>query len=1232
MSSVPPPEPGAPPPDGSGVPSPSSPSLLPPHGQSTLPPLQLEVRKGTLAGAAVRHGITTLMLYIVAVGFGFYSLSNLGLDMYPDVSFPLCGIITTYEGASPEDMEELVSRRIEEAAASVKGVSEITSTSKQGASVVLVEFEWGYDINQGEIDLRKALDFVRDFLPPDASDPLTFAFNPSLQPIQFLYLSGNYDQAQLRQLATRDIEPLIERLPGVAAADTYGGMEREIQVRILPERLRSYRITVQQIVQTLRTENVQIPSGTLEQGGQEFAIQSEGRFSSVEQVGEIVVGYKQAGFVDGPLGQRVATPAARMVPIRLRDVAEVVDGYHETTRVVRTNGEPALFVAVRKQSGANTVQAADAVRAALPDISRRFPSVKLDVFFDQSDFIKLSLGNLVETGWQALVFTFLVIFIFLVSIRGSLVVTISIPISIIVTFAVMNQLGLTLNILSMAGLALAIGMLVDNSIVVLENIQRLVERGMEPKAAAIRGAAEVTMAVTASTLTTIAVFAPIPFVPGIAGLLFRDMAWTIVVSLTASLVVSVTLTPLLASWILARDTDLDKRRFYRRWIHGGIDRVRDAYARLLHGVVRFRKTTALLAIVALVVTAASAFRGLGFDFFPKSDQGFSIFQAEAPVGTSLEETDRRFLALERIAQTEVPEVELSASDIGTGESWAAMFSKGQHSGILRIKYKPLRERSRYQKDLEKDLIERFDRVAGLEVTVFQPSFFGSAGDIELQIYGDDLEQARAVGMDLKKILEEIKGTADVTFSMDEGKPEYRVRLDRERMAALGVPVIGVTNTIQTFFQGVIASRFREGANDYNILVRAPRERRLNVRELQQLPISTLTGKQIPLSSVASIEPSIGPTEITRKNQQRYVTLAAAVPGENLGGVVDQLQKALDEYKFPPDFTYHVGGTAEDLRDTQRYMSIALLVAILLVYMVMASQFESLLEPFIILFTMPMGVIGVAVTFLMTGMTMSVPAIIGIVILVGIVVNNGIVLVDRANQSHREEGKALIHSAVEAGRLRFRPVLMTALTTIVGMVPLAAEVGEGAETWAPMAKTIIGGLTAATFLTLFLVPALWVMFVGFSERWAEHGMLRLIPAYNAVWAFVCLAGGAAAVVFSGRPEAPPELAANLAAIVAAAVVFAGALVAGAIGVYKRRVWGWWTAAATWAPVALAGIALVVAGVFRARPDGLLAMILGGLPGAVAAVLGLAVVRPLWKRRKEFHRREPEPPAAPAESKS
>jgi HAE1 family hydrophobic/amphiphilic exporter-1 len=1187
----------------------------------------------SLSAKTVQHGITTLMAYIIAIGFGIFSLSRLGLDMYPDVSFPLVGIITTYEGTSPEDMEQLVSRPLEEAASAVEGVAQVTSTSKQGASTVFVEFEWGYDINQGEIDIRKSIDFVRDFLPPDASSPLTFAFNPSMQPIMFLFLSGNYDQAQLRDISVHDLEPRLERLPGVAAVDTYGGLEREIRIEVLPQRLQSYRIAVQTIIETLRRENLQIPAGALEQGGQEFAIVSEGRFQNVEEIRDLVVGYKQAGMAETPLGQKVPTAQARLVPVRLRDVANVLDTFHEATRVVRANGESAVFIAIRKQSGANTALAAEAVREELPKILALIPSVNVDIFFDQSDFIRASLGNLANTGVQSLIFTFIVLLVFLASVRGALVVAIAIPVSVIVTFAAMDQLGLTLNILSMAGLALAIGMLVDNSIVVLENIVRLVECGYEPKEAAAKGAGEVGMAVTASTLTTLAVFAPIPFVPGIAGLLFRDMALTIVVSLTASLVVALTLVPLLASWMLAREKSRGMP-WYRRWVLGTINTVRDAYVWALRGVLRFRKTTLLVVLALLVAALRFAGQGLAFDFFPKTDQGFAMLQVKTPVGTTLAETDKRFLEVEKIVTEEIPEVTLSVSDIGTGEGFAAIFGEGAHSGLLRMKFKPLRERSRYQAQIEVDATERLRKVPGVEAKAFQPAFLGSNNDIEIELYGDDLAQARTIGLDLKHKLEQIKGIGDVNFSLEEGKPEYRIALDRERMSALGVPSIAVTNTVQAFFQGVIATRFREGGDDYNILVRAPRDLRVDVRDLRRLPVATLTGKQVPLSEVAEVVPAIGPQSVTRKNQQRLVTVGASVPGQNLGGVSAEVEKLLAEYPFPPDFRYYIGGSAEDLRDTQQYMSIALLVALLLVYMVMAAQFESLLEPFIIFFTMPLAAIGVALTLIITGIPMSVPAIIGIVILVGIVVNNGIVLVDRANQSHRDEGKPLLDSVIEAGRLRFRPVLMTALTTILGMVPLAAELGEGSETWSPMAKTIIGGLTAATFLTLFVVPIVYLMIVGFVERFKEHGMLRLLPAYLGFWAFAFAAAAGGAGWFSTTDKAAPELGQNLPLLIGLVVPLVGALVAAAIGIKKRKQWGWWTAMVTWAILFLAGgITAAYIGT-QAPPEARPA----AAAGIVLAIVALPVLRPLLKRRREFgfNVREstvppPPPPGACAEER-
>jgi len=1177
----------------------------------------------SLSSASVRRGVTVAMIYVVVIGFGIFSAARLALDMYPDVSFPLIGVVTTYPGAAPEDIEELITRPFEEAASSVEGVVDVTSTSKQGASIVFIEFEWGYDIDQGEIDVRKALEFYRDYLPPDAANPLTFAFNPSMQPIQFILISGAMDQAKLRRTSEREIEPLLERVPGVAAADTMGGRLRQIQVRVLAERLESYRLSVQEVVQALQSSNLQLPAGTIEQGGQEFTILSEGRFQSVDEIRNLVVTYRQAGLLETSTGATQPTLATRTVPVRLRDVAEVADTFEEPTRIVEANGVPSIFLVVRKQSGENTARTAEAVRDALPAIEAQHPDLDFQVLFDQSDFIRLSLGNLTNTAWQALLFTLFVLLFFLASLRASLVVAVSIPVSVVVTFGVMDQLGLTLNILSMAGLALSIGMLVDNAIVVLENITRLVvEEKLPAKEAAIRGAREVAMAISASTLTTICVFAPIPFVPGIAGLLFRDMALTIVVSLSASLLVALTLVPLLASWMLAHKARQRAPRFYERWLLGGVDALRRGYERSLRPVLRFRKTTVLLVFLVFVASLALGFRGLGFDFFPNSDQGISELEATAPVGTSLERTAGWLREAGGIILREVPEVEFVSTDTGIGEDFSAIFGKGAHAGAIRIKYKPRAERTRRQREIEVDILERLRRVPGIEIKVQQMNF-GSTSDIEIELYADDLAVAGRVGRDVREMMSAVPGTADVTFSLEEGKPEYRVRLDREAMAARGVPALAVTNTIQAHFQGVVASRYREGGDDYDILVRAPKSRRLDERELRLLSVASLSGAHIPLSEIARVEPWVGPVEITRKNQRRMVTVGANVPGEDLGGVVDRVEEGLKAYALPEDVTYRIGGTAEDLRDTQRYMGLALLVAILLVYMVMASQFESLLEPLIIVFTMPLGAIGVAAVFLITGMTMSVPAIIGIVILVGVVVNNGIVLVDRANQSLRDEGKPLLEAIVDAGRLRMRPVLMTALTTTLGMVPLAAEIGEGSENWSPMARVMIGGLTAATFFTLYVIPALYVMFVGFVQRFREHGLLRLLPAYLGVLAGLLVLGAAGLAWLSTRPEAPPDLGGRLPLLLGSAAALAALLVAAAVGIRRRRVWGRWLGLVPAFTGLLAGLALVVLAALgvlggRAEPP----IVAGALLSAVA----LPVAATLAKRGREFAAEGPAVPRA------
>jgi len=1023
----------------------------------------------SLSSLSVRRAVTFSMIYIIIVGLGLFSLARLRLDMYPDITFPMIGVVTEYPGAGPREVEDLITRRIEGAVAAVEGVKKVSSTSKQGVSVVNVELNWGADLNQAEIDVRKYIDFVRGLLPADAKDPIAFAFDPSMQPVVFLGLTGPYSEIKLREIAEEKVEPLLERLLGIASVDTVGGGKREIQVRLDPRRMGAAGVTPQQVIAALRADNVQLPGGTFDQGGWEFTIQTKGRYTSVKQIEQSVVGIRQG------------------VPTRLRDVGQVVDGLQEATRLVRNDGRPGILLMARKQSDANTVQAVRAVLKAIPKVEQQAArGIKLNVIFNQADFIEKSIGNLSTTAGMAFIIALVVLLFFLRSVRSSLIVAGAIPVSVVATFSIMDAAGITLNIISMAGLALAIGMLVDNSIVVLENIFTLTERGIRGRDAAVQGTDEVSTAITASTLTTLVVFLPILFVPGIAGKMFGDMSLTICFSLAASLFVARTGIPLAASRLLHRkharqeDSDLIGR------LLGRLTRV---YSRMLTWVLANRKKT--FAVVSLVFVASiTAGSRLPTEFFPKNDQGLTVMQMELPVGSSLEQTNAAFRRMERIVERHVPERATYNMDIGTGEGFVALFAKGPHAGIMRLRLKDRKDRTRTQAQIEEDLRRRFAEIPGLTATVFQPNFLGSEGDIVVEIYAHDLAQAHEVGMKIKQLVVGLEGTRDVNFSLEAGRPEYEVLLDRSRLAALGLTTAQVSSAISTVFSGTMASVFEEGGYEYDIRVRGPQDFRRDERNLRGLPIVTPTGVTVRLESLGTIRPSVGPATITRGDQQRVVKVACSVTGGNLGGVLKKLTGRLLDFPWPDGFTYRIGGQAEDFKESFQWLAVALLASILLVYMVMASQFESLLHPFLILFTIPLAFVGVVIALDLTGTPLSVVALIGVLILVGVVVNNAIVFIDTVNQYRRNRDLELMEAVMEAGRRRLRPILMTALTTILGMLPLALELGEGAESWSPMARTVIGGLSTSTLLTLIVIPALYVSLEAWRIRRRERRAARM----------------------------------------------------------------------------------------------------------------------------------------------
>jgi HAE1 family hydrophobic/amphiphilic exporter-1 len=1026
-------------------------------------PITVDTRN--ISALWVRRPVTGVMVFACVALVGFFSFSRLKLDLMPNIEFPVVAIITTYNGAGPEAVEQLVTRPIEQAMASVQGVEKMTSTSQHGTSLVMVNFAWGSNMDIAEQDVRKNLEvFADERLPDDAGNPLIFAFDPSMQPVVFMTVNAPGTPDKVRRLADDEIVPYLSRIDGVAAAEVMGGVKRQIQVRVDPDWLQAYGVAATQVVSALRMANVLIPGGRIDQGNLDLNIATDAEFETVDEIRDVVVGQRGGN------------------PIRVRDVAEVADTFEELTHVVLADGQPAVMVAVRKQSDANTVQVVRRVMTALDELDAKLPKeVELVALFDQGGPVTRSLSNLASTALIALFLTGVVLLIFLRSWRTSSIVLVGIPLAVLATFSAMDGLSVTLNMISMAGLALSVGMLVDNAIVVLENIFKKLEAGLSPAEAAVVGTKEMSMPITASTLTTVSVFAPVLFVPGLAGQLFRDMSLTIVISLTASLLVALTLVPLLASLLLGRHAPSAVERLIGR-LTAWLDPLSDNYGRFLG---RALKRSGLVLIAAFAIFAVTmAMAGLlGADFLPPNDFGQIEFSFEAAPGTSVSETSRLVGDIEAVVREVVPEAEVVSADFGEGEGFTALFGGASHSGMIRVRLPGRAGRSRSQMEIERALRERFDDVPGVEMkagNAAQAAAFGmGGGDVLVRVFSQDLEELRTFGRALKERIEAVDGAADVTFSLEEGRPELHIDLEREQIRELGLNPAVVAQTVSTYFMGTTATVFREGGEETAVLVRAPREVREDIERLRGLPIMTPLGTSVPLQTVAQVAPVLGPASIAHDNQRRLGTIGVMADGIPLGTLIERVERAIDDVQRPPGVGITIGGAAEDLAESFQALGVAFLVAFLLVYMVMASQFESLLEPFVILGAIPFALSGVVLGLLVTGTTLQVTALIGVILLVGIVVNNGIVLID-VLKSRRLAGEDLVEAAVHAGRLRLRPILMTTLTTVLGMVPLASGIGDGAETWAPMARAVIGGLTVSTLLTLVVVPAAYVKLAGIVD--------------------------------------------------------------------------------------------------------------------------------------------------------
>ncbi len=1024
---------------------------------------------------SVNRRVTTAMLAMILVVLGFIAFTSLGLDFFPDIEFPTVSVVTTYSGASSEDIENTITRPLEQIINTISRVKEVNSMTTEGASVIMVEFEWGTNLDFGAQDIRDQIGLYRNFIPEEASDPLVVKFNIGQMPIIFGGITANRPTLELKELIEDEVAPRLERIDGVAAAQVFSMDTREILVAVDKAALESLNISVDQILMALNMENLNLPAGRVTERHSEYLLRTLGEFQSLDDIRHTIIGSTQTG-----------------QPIYLADVAVVRDTLKDTRLISRTQGEKAVFYFISKRSGANTVTTAQAVNRELERIKPTLPpDVTFYPFMDQAEMIQRVIRR---TGNNALVGGILAIFfifVFLRNWRPTVTITLAIPLSVITTFIAFYLAGYTINLLTLGGLALGIGMLVDNAVVVIENIFRHMEEGKKREEAAKKGASEVGMAITASTLTTIAVFFPMVFAQGITGKLTRGLALAIAFSLLASLFVALTVVPMVASVLFKANNRQDAGDRNRGKIQ--FEKVRIFYRRILQWTLQHRALV-LGGTLGLLVLSFAIVPFLGTEFMPAMDREMIMLQVKMPVGTSLEETNRVVTMVEKLMAQE-PEVKNVSVQVGSqaeenpADMAGGMSTTGSHEGLLWVGLKPLRERSLSDVEVMEKIRRKLPQLKDVKfeaLDIGQAMMGGATAPVEINIFGKEINILKQVGDNIVESIRDVEGLRDVTHSLAEGKPEYHISIDRERASRMGLKVSQVGNSIQAATLGKVATRFREGNEEVDIRVRFEEKFRDSMEDIKNIPIMTPLNSMVTLGEVATISKGEGPIRIDRENQARVITVTGNIAGRDLGSVVREIKGRIADIEsgLPAGYFTEFGGQYEQMQEAFVIMAGAFALATLLVYMIMASQFESFRHPFVIMFTIPLAIIGVILALLVSGKPVSLPVLIGFIMLGGIAVNNGIVMVDYINQLKRR-GTEKKEAILQACAVRLRPVLITAFTTILGMMPMALSVSEGAEMRAPMAVTVVGGLVATTLLTLFVIPIIYSLFdrVKFKEKFA-----------------------------------------------------------------------------------------------------------------------------------------------------
>ncbi len=1039
-----------------------------------------------LARTSIRRPIGILMVMFMVILLGVVSLTNLNLDLLPNITPPVAAVITSYRGASANEVAELVTQRVEAAVVTTSGIKDIMSISQEGVSIVVLTFDWNQDMTEARTDINQKIEMVP--LPDGTSKPTVMKFDPTMLPVMEISIthSKNSDLSELTVFTENTIKPRIEGIEGVASVDVLGGLEEQIQVRLDPLKLNAFGLTQDTVAGIISASNLNYPVGKLDKDGLLLDVRLEGKFKSLEDLTELVVGYAPAALLQGDASSITGNLSqSPMVPLRLKDIAEVEQTFTEITSIARINGKPSILLSIKKEGSANTVTVARKVREEVDTLKEEISGFDAAISFDQARFIEDTISSVAKNLVMGAILAIVVLILFLKDFRTTLVIAISIPFSVISAFVLMYFGNLTLNIMTLGGLTLGVGMLVDNSIVVIENIYRHIEMGTEPKEAAARGTGEVAIAITVSTLTTLVVFLPIVFVGGVSGIIFKELALTVTFSLLASLLVALTVVPMLASvWFVRKKKQTTDYASQTRGNHQSESREdQGKYYNMVNWALHNRLVV-LLVVGALVAGSVYLGSRIGTEFIPTADEGGFSIAITMPEGTPIEKLDSLVSEIEQILDKnrsiELYTVSISA---GGGSLTSLTTSEGGTTAtitaVVTQEVLDKKETTKVMEDIEKQVDEIRDsaKISFTPQSSMALMAGGISGSVQVSVTGPDISEVSRLNDEIVEKIGNLDNVKEVTSTLTERKPEIHIVIDKEKAIAYGLTPAQVGTALSRAVTGQTVSRLEKGADTFDIVVSYDKSAVQTVENIESLRLSGALGT-VALKDIAQVVEGEGPITINRLNQRLSASISAKYSDITLGEITTEINDVVSKIDIPDGYKISMGGMSELMEEGFDALKLALILAIILVYMVMAASFESLSTPFVILFTMPLGAIGVVIALYVSGYAFGITAFMGAIVLAGVIVNNGIVMVDFINQE-RAKGMPLGEAICDGSSKRLRPVLMTNLTTILGLVPMALGIGEGGELAAPMALSIMGGLSSGTLFTLFVIPVVYSIFAGYK---------------------------------------------------------------------------------------------------------------------------------------------------------